>query len=207
MSKAKTIKKNEKVILPKPQKPQVGTKKFPIPQEEINELKKYKEGKIIFSFRFLDLTHEAFNLGGICINWVNDLFFMLRDVSKITKKQLLNELYEHYRPHAHDWSKLDYDFGFDEDFYEQVECRQIRIAKSKGGIHGFLIGNIFYIVWLDPHHNLYPDENYGGRKFFKPPQTCCSYRDGELIKLKEENDKLRSEISTYEELLDTLSNS
>jgi hypothetical protein len=206
MSKAKTTKKKKNFILPKPNKPQVNVKKFPIPQEKIDELKRNeKDNKIIFSFRFLDLMHEAFNLGGVCINWVNDLFFMLRDVSGITKKQLLNEYREHYRPHIHKWSELDYSFEFSEEFYEQVECRQIRIEKSKGGIHGFLIGNIFYIVWLDPHHNLYPDEKYGGRKFFKPPQTCCNYGESELIRLQQENNKLREELCAYEDLFNKYS--
>lgn len=160
----------------------------------IEQLRTRNNEKLVFSFKFLDLEHEAFNLGGTCINWVNDLFNTLKEVSNITRKELTIDLISHYRSHVHDWSKLDYHYGFGKNFYEQVECRQIRIAKSKGGIHGFLIGNVFYIVWLDPHHNLYPDENYGGRKFFKPPETCCGYRDEELKKLREENERLKIEI-------------
>lgn len=82
----------------------------------------------------------------------------------------------------HNWDKLDYKYNFDDAFLEQVECRQARISTSQGGIHGFIIGNRFYVVWLDPHHNLYPDERYGGLKIFTPPETCCSYRDVELEK-------------------------
>jgi hypothetical protein len=28
--------------------------------------------------------------------------------------------------------------------------------KAHGRVHGFLIDEIFYIVWLDPEHLLYP---------------------------------------------------
>jgi len=29
-------------------------------------------------------------------------------------------------------------------------------ANQHGRVHGFLIYNLFYVVWLDPDHKLYP---------------------------------------------------
>jgi len=182
--KTKRIKK--KNILPEPKIPNNKKSKFPIPEKELEELREFKDKKLVLSFRFLDLKHEAFNLGGTCNKWGNDLFKMLKELSNITRKQFVVDLREHYRSHDHDWDKLDYKYNFTYEFLEQVECRQARISLSKGGIHGFIVGNRFYVVWLDPHHNLYPDDKHGGVTILKPPETCCSYRDKELHRLNEE---------------------
>jgi hypothetical protein len=33
--------------------------------------------------------------------------------------------------------------------------RNLVSANEYGRVHGFFIGNVFYIVWLDPDHKLY----------------------------------------------------
>lgn len=201
MKRAKTT-ETKQIRIPQPTIPQKPQKTLPIPREELEILEKRKNEKLTFSFRFLELEHKYFNLGGTCIRWANDLFQMLRDLSQMTRDDFVVKLKDRYRSHLHDWNKLDCKYNLPDEFLEQVECRQARISKSKGGIHGFLIGNTFYVVWLDPHHNLYPDENYGGRKIFKPPETCCGYRDEELKKLREELEKCKKELKEYEALLD-----
>ena len=75
---------------------------------------------------------------------------------------------------------------------------QIRISISKGGIHGIFFDNIFYVIWFDPQHNLYPDKNHGGLKKVIPPSTCCKDRDMEIKQLKEENDRLQKDCEFWE---------
>lgn len=176
-------------------------KNFPIDSDTIKILQQRSNEKITFSFRFLDLETEPFNLGGVCEKRYPELFQMLSNVSSYTRHDLTLGR-STYRCHPHDWDKLDYKFNFDDDFLEQVDCRQIRIGKSKGGIHGFLVGSTFYIVWIDRHHNLYPDDRYGGLKILKPPQTCCSFRDEELENLHKCNEDLLKENNDLMELLD-----
>jgi len=36
----------------------------------------------------------------------------------------------------------------------KAEWYQFRINKTRGRVVGFLIGGVFYVVWLDAHHNL-----------------------------------------------------
>ena len=37
---------------------------------------------------------------------------------------------------------------------------QFQISSNEHGrVHGYFIVNIFYVVWLDPMHELYPDSN------------------------------------------------
>lgn len=183
------------LTLPRPGIPNKSLKKLPIAKEEIEYLETLKDKDLVFSFRFLELNHEIFNLGGTCNRWSNDLFELLNNLSKITRNDFVNKLQRHYRSHIHNWDKLDYKYGLEDEFLEQVECRQARISTSKGGIHGFVLGNRFYVIWLDPHHNLYPDDRYGGVKNFSPPETCCGYRDSEL-------ESLKKIIEGYEELLE-----
>ena len=77
---------------------------------------------------------------------------------------------------------------------------QIRISVSKGGIHGIFYNNIFYVIWFDPQHNLYPDKNHGGLKKVVPPSTCCKDRDFELQQLKEEVEKYKEESEIWKAL-------
>ena len=191
------IKQSNKKFISNIKIPDKNKSSFPIDSKSIEILRSREKEKIIFSFRFLDFSHPAFNLGGICEKWYPELFNMLSNVSNLNRHELIITHEKIYRCHNHNWDNLDYRFNFDDEFLNQVDCRQIRISKSKGGIHGFLIGNTFYVVWIDPHHNLYPDEKYGGRKFFDSPKTCCSYRDSELYKLKKENDELMSMLDEH----------
>jgi hypothetical protein len=32
---------------------------------------------------------------------------------------------------------------------------QFMISKKNGRVHGFIPGNVFFVRWLDPRHNLY----------------------------------------------------
>ena len=51
----------------------------------------------------------------------------------------------------------------------QYEWYQFRISKSKGRVIGIKIDNVFYIVYLDPFHNLINSEGYGKQKKQPPP--------------------------------------
>lgn len=71
-------------------------------------------------------------------------------------------------------------------------------TTSKGGVHGAVSDNIFYIIWFDPHHNLYPDKNHGGLKRIIPPSTCCKDRDCEIEHLKNELKIAKRECQFWE---------
>lgn len=75
---------------------------------------------------------------------------------------------------------------------------QIRISINKGGIHGVFSDNVFYVIWFDPQHNLYPDKNHGGLKKVVPPSTCCKDRDIEIEWLKKELDEVKKDCEFWE---------
>lgn len=149
------------------------------------------EQSIVFSFKAVE-KNEYFNLDSTCQNWAGELFDIMKIISNAKLKEIYSGQYSGgstLRIHQHRNA--------------QAPCKtpvpleqmwQIRIAKSKGGIHGVFAENIFYVIWLDPLHNLYPDERYGGLKKISPPTTCCMDREEELramaLKLKEAKDEI-----------------
>ena len=157
-----------------------------------------KHEKVLFSFEAVE-KNEYFNLDGTCQNWAADLFDTMQKVSRIALKDISAGKYSGktspFRIHRHEDAKPPCKLPSNillEDMW------QIRISISKGGIHGIFFDNIFYVIWFDPQHNLYPDKNHGGLKKVIPPSTCCKDRDMEIEQLKEENDRLQKDCEFWE---------
>ena len=155
--------------------------------------------KVVFSFEALD-KNEYFNLDATCENWSNDLFDTMKTVSNIDIKDIYSGRYSskgstlriHQHGNASAPCKIPKTLSL-EDMW------QIRISSSKGGVHGRFVENVFYVVWFDPHHNLYPNDNFGGLKKITPPQTCCKERDEEIERLQAELSQLREDLAFWEE--------
>ena len=167
---------------------------LPIPKQE--KFSSRDEG-LKFSFEALDKT-EYFLLYGTCPNWAAELFDMLKDISGPSVADMVGGNYRtKYRVHNHEKanppSKLP-------DGVALKDCYQIRIQSSKGGIHGIFIDNIFYIIWLDPFHNMYPNEHFGGLRKVKPTSTCCMDRDAEIAELHKKIEELEELNRTYEDI-------
>lgn len=169
-----------------------------LPQRGIPQL-------VRFSFETLE-RNEYFNLDATCVNWASDLFDVLKLVSKIPVSDIYAGKYStkgsplriHQHANAKPPCELPKDTAIDDMW-------QIRISSNKGGIHGiFGADGVFYVMWLDPQHNLYPNENYGGLKKLKLPQTCCKERDDEIGRLQEELRKEREEKHALEELINEI---
>lgn len=159
---------------------------------------------IVFSFEKLD-RNEFFNLDGTCVNWASDLVEMLKKASGITMKDIYSGKYSGknstFRIHTHEEATPPCNVPNDillDDLW------QIRISLNKGGIHGVFVENVFYVLWLDPQHNMYPNKNRGGLVKIKPPSTCCKERDEEINTLKKELDMANESIEVYKELLEAV---
>ncbi len=171
----------------------------PLKNNVINTLSRLKEEnagnlddkKIKISFEFFDSNNKYFSLGNIENEWFTDLLEELKELSKITRKQLFTEYKKKYKPHPYisNISSLNY-----KDEYltnPQYEGVQIRLEKSSGRIHGFFIENVYYIRFLDRRHNMYNSEGYGGVTFVPFPKTGFE-------KLEDENQKQRQKIQNLE---------
>lgn len=167
-----------------------------------DDIKKRSNEKLRFSFKLFDRTHKAFNLGGIDASWYLTLLDTLQDLSTLTWKQVREERQKKYDPHPYTWEKCNYKFKFDEESLKQFEAFQLRLDKSNGRIHGFLVGNIYYVYWLDPHHNMFDSPGYGSVEFYQPVPTLYEKALAEKNHLAQENEKLNDEIKIYEELFE-----
>lgn len=181
-----------------------------IPKQEKKKVKRIvpdnikqdtEKKKVLFSFESLE-RNEYFNLDGTCVRWSSDLFDAMQEASKITMKDIHAGKYSGktspFRIHRHEDAKPPCSIS---DNIQLDDLWQIRISLSKGGIHGLFVDNIFYVIWLDPQHNLYPDKNHGGLVKIDPPSTCCKERDKEISILKEQLDEAREEIAFLNEYI------
>lgn len=151
----------------------------------------YENKKIKISFEFFDSKNEFFSLGNIESEWFTDLFEELKNLSNITKKQLFNEYKKKYKPHPYIKNLKSLNYKDEYLTNPQFDGVQLRLTKSTGRIHGFFIGNVYYIRFLDRRHNMYNSEGYGGLEFVEFPKTCFE-------KLEEENKKQKDIILELE---------
>jgi hypothetical protein len=125
---------------------------------------------------------------------------VLAEISKLTRNELMVQQSRRFRAHQLDWNKTKFKFGFSADFLEQVECAQFCLSTGKGRVHGFLIGNRFYIVWLDPHHNMYPEDTHHVKYCDTPINQYedlaikHTYLEKQVDKLSKENKELWGEL-------------
>lgn len=157
-----------------------------------DQLEQFHNVKIKFSFIYFDKEHEAFNCGKTNPGWFLEVFENIKQICGLTRNEFQYEYRTHYDSHKHDFSKTAYKYRLPIDVMEQNEedCCQFRISTAHGRVHGFFIDSTFYIVWLDPHHNMNPDERYGGIKFYDKPLTPYNELLVEAESLKKENKEL-----------------
>lgn len=184
-------------------------RKYDIPKASVADIKNntdivkpkvpHSKDNVVFSFETLE-WNEYFNLDGTCNNWPFELLNMLKSVSCIQKTELITGKYSTYRVHRHTNVKPPCPFPQNVDINQ---CYQIRISKTKGGIHGIFYENVFYVIWLDPLHNMYPDKEHGGLRRVKAPSTCCKDRDDEIARLIDEKKQIQKECKEWEEIANT----
>jgi hypothetical protein len=77
---------------------------------------------------------------------------------------------------------------------------EVRVGKTYGRIHGIIWDKVFYVVWFDPAHNLYPDDRHG-IKLHDAFATVKGFGPDEVTALKVAHDEHCAEFGTrYEQL-------
>jgi hypothetical protein len=111
-----------------------------------------------FSFRYLQNNNAKFSFNNRDARYFESLLLRLRDLSTLTVLEIINNRSKSLRCHLIDWKETTEPNGFSLPNEEQIviSAYQFQISSNEHGrVHGFFIENIFYIVWLDPNHNLY----------------------------------------------------
>ena len=160
---------------------------------------------LVFSFTSFDRQHELFNLGDDLTKprpmpeaWFLSLLDTLKEASTKTIEDLRTSPFELHRVK---WENAN---AKKPEHDSQFEYLQFRLSKSKGRIIGFMLPaemsiNVFYVVWLDAHHNLTDSDGYGKAKAYARPLNDYEILENECERLRRERDELKKDL---EELLD-----
>jgi len=160
-------------------------KSLPVPQE-------YKGNPYItFSFRYF-AQQQYFGIGDQDAPWFANLFDRVKDLSGKTKSSILDNPTEKdaYRFHPIDWSAKNCPITIDDlvsvpkiikDNAEDDFFWQFQLSKGTGRVVGFFNEDfsIFYIVLLDPKHNIQPSKDYG----FSVDETTIAITEYERIQM------------------------
>jgi hypothetical protein len=119
------------------------------------------EGLSRFSFKFYDPNHAVFHCKDRQPEYFHSLLVRMKTLSLMRASELT-----HAKPtsatrfHRIDWDRDNVSvksFGIKgRDEYDEEAWQFSISANEHGRVHGFLIANVFYVVWLDPEHKLYP---------------------------------------------------
>lgn len=186
------------------------TNKFPIGKKVSSENRKrtlpfngsaVKEKGFSFSFACFDRTHKLFTLGNEKGNavegeWFLELLDCLKSVSNMDIPELRQSIHDFHPIEWEDTNTSEPAGG------EQLEYWQFRLDKSSGRVIGFLIDSVFYIVWLDPHHNLTDSEGYPGIRKYRCPKTQYEKLQEERDYYKLEAERQKNEIMELNALLE-----
>lgn len=156
--------------------------------------------KIKLSYEFLDTENDLFRLGGIENEWYVDLVAELKMLTSITKKQLFGEYKSKYKPHP--YTKIDL-LNYKDKYLinPQYESFQLRLTKSTGRIHGFFVGNIFYIRFFDRWHNMYDANGYPGVQYYGLPMSVAERQEAEIKQKDKKIRELENMINQNAEIL------
>ena len=115
-----------------------------------------------FRFDFLRECKKKFCFSSYPKEYFQILLKQLGNISRLTRSEMSTAYAEYYRHHPIDFTKANVSEnsfnGIPSEVYSG-EAWQFNITSNKWGrVHGFYIGNVFHIVWLDKEHDLYPGE-------------------------------------------------
>lgn len=120
----------------------------------------FHDGYPSFSFKYIKLDHDKFTINGREENYFKKVFGRFQDLSKMKKQELVTSHNSTLRCHTIDWGDTtEQCFNIPNEEYLVDKPWQFSIsANEHGRIMGFFIGNIFYVVWFDPNHDLYESQ-------------------------------------------------
>ncbi len=115
--------------------------------------------RVTLSFRYFRerAPFVTLNVGG---NYAGVLLERLSAVCAMTVKEMKESRGKPLRCHPIRFEETSEAGGFEHikfGLIETTEPYQFSLTSNKHGrVHGFFVGTVFYVVWVDPTHALYP---------------------------------------------------
>jgi hypothetical protein len=123
------------------------------------EIQTIKDEYVNFSFKYLDSSNEKFKFDDKDCNYYTKLIMRIKDVSAMRALDLKSDRSKTLKCHSIDWNhKKITETSFNIPGEDKIVSNPFQFALSKnehGRVHGFFIGNVFFIRWFDPNHSLY----------------------------------------------------
>ena len=112
---------------------------------------------VSFSYKYFQGNHDKFSAANRKSEYLIALLERLRDISSWTAQELTSNRSSTLRCHSIIWEDTTescFDFPREEELVDTPY--QFSLSSNEHGrVHGFFIEEVFFIVWLDPDHNLY----------------------------------------------------
>ncbi len=115
---------------------------------------------VYFNLKNLRNTEKKFDYTSLESQYFIKFIERLKNIGSMSRKELINHWDGAVKCHRIEFNEplpkiTEKSFGCGSENDENAF--QFSISKNKWGrVHGYFIDNIFYIVWLDPNHELYP---------------------------------------------------
>ena len=138
---------------PKVRKPEFN----PGPSGRIHATRRLPDNLLRFSFKHFS-DNGKFGFCRATEGYAACLFGRLKDLSSMTPMELHANRSDTLRCHPIDWRDTTEQDGFshlNEQLRDLPPIQFSLSANAHGRVHGFLIDEVFYVVWLDPAHALY----------------------------------------------------
>lgn len=138
----------------------IKKQQLPDSSGRIHKAKELPDDLIRFSFRHLSST-EKFGHEKVtdAATYLPQFLGRLQSVSDMSLSSFRTNKDKALRAHRHDWASTSEPTGFSHLTPQLQACEawQFEISVNEHGrVHGILIDEVFYVVWLDPGHQLYP---------------------------------------------------
>jgi hypothetical protein len=124
--------------------------------------------RIRFSFKYLDSEHPDFRIPNCPAEFFQALLCQIKEYENYTEDQFTNINHQDNRVQFY-FPDTAYPDGFD---FLNIELQtdhgwEIKVApnakrhsaEAAWRAYGFLVGSVFYFVWLDLEHKLFPDNH------------------------------------------------
>lgn len=134
-------------------------KKSPLPNSlgSIHKQHNLPENNIKLSFKYF-ATNKKYHVDEVQQTYLIALLDRFRSICCFTIQEFRTNKLKSLRAHQHDWERTTEKEGYTclNEQLRQCEPWQFQLsANEHGRVHGILLDEVFYVVWLDPSHRLY----------------------------------------------------
>jgi hypothetical protein len=121
----------------------------------------FPDDLIRFSFRHFSTNDKFCYPTNNLDTYYPSLLDRIKNISDIKLSEFRANKHKSLRCHTHKWDTTSEPEGYSHLNAQLQDCEPWQFclsANEHGRVHGILIDEVFYIVWIDVEHKLYPEK-------------------------------------------------